>query len=567
MTKVSGVTELVAENAIKSRVMYKLRTATSSVPAQPTVSSVKTSWSTGNIVPNQTYPFLWGCELVTYTDNAEEVMPVQLLAVAGVDANLLAWVQQWDGTKAQMSGNYVLAGGIYAGTKPTIDPTTGDLSGTYTGIVMGHQVVRRKDGTYRTGIFAFDNGRCVVGIDPVEKLYQFCGRVVNGDEKGERAEMDNKRLSFYDASNNLVNELTAEQVTPGAMFNATALNFTLPTATASGSQAIADGVSAIRIGYYNGTARSDTFKLSVKGTFTTAATITSGTSVPPVIFTSLVIRAYSSSTDTSAVTASSPYIWEQTIGSANLYNVGTATLTDPSLYISTQGNAYRYALFIVTSVQAVGTSYASRTITWRNGTTMVNNVVTSNPVVVTTDINVYRSIYGANGYVLGITNQNYMAMYQSGVRMLMEAMCDGRGFKVELNSGFAPYYNGNKAPFPVCLFAGRVTLSWSGNTASSPQIKGQGLGGSIPTVSLSTSTGVTISWSNCAWHTKLGLTALTADNLLIQATPFNRNAGGASRYDTAIAISSFSATQCVVFTSDDTNFSASAFFIRIDYLL
>lgn len=563
--KVSGVTELVAVSSIKSRVMYKLRTTTSSAPAQPTVSSVKTSWSTGNIVPDQTYPFLWGCELVTYTDNQEEVLPVQLLAVSGVDANLLAWVQQWDGSKAQMSGNYVLAGGIYAGTKPTVDSATGDLSGTYTGIVMGHQVVKRKDGTYRTGIFAFDNGRCVVGIDPVEKLYQFCGRVVNGDEKGERAEMDNKRLSFFDASNNLVNELTAEQVTPGAMFNATPLTFTLTQA--SGSQTIDNGVSAIKIGYYNGTARSDTFKLSVKGTFTVAATITSGTSVPPVIFTSLVIRAYSSSTNTSSVTASSPYVWEQTIGSVNLYNAGSVTLTDPKLTISTQGNAYRYALFIVTSVQAVGTSYASKTITWRNGTTTTGGVTTNNPIEVTTDISVYRSIYGANGYVLGISSQNYMAMYQSGLRMLMETMCDGRGFKVELNTGFSPYYNGNKSPFPVCLFAGRVSLSWSGNTASSPQISGQGLGGSTPTVSLSTSTGITISWSSCAWHTKLGLSALDASKLLIQATPFGRNSGGSSQYDTALAISSFSATQCEVFTSNDNRYSGSAFFIRIDYLL
>ena len=563
--KVSGVTELVAVSSIKSRVMYKLRTTTSSAPAQPTVSSVKTSWSTGNIVPDQTYPFLWGCELVTYTDNQEEVLPVQLLAVSGVDANLLAWVQQWDGSKAQMSGNYVLAGGIYAGTKPTVDSATGDLSGTYTGIVMGHQVVKRKDGTYRTGIFAFDNGRCVVGIDPVEKLYQFCGRVVNGDEKGERAEMDNKRLSFFDASNNLVNELTAEQVTPGAMFNATPLTFTLTQA--SGSQTIDNGVSAIKIGYYNGTARSDTFKLSVKGTFTVAATITSGTSVPPVIFTSLVIRAYSSSTNTSSVTASSPYVWEQTIGSVNMYNAGSVTLTDPKLTISTQGNAYRYALFIVTSVQAVGTSYASKTITWRNGTTTTGGVTTNNPIEVTTDISVYRSIYGANGYVLGISSQNYMAMYQSGLRMLMETMCDGRGFKVELNTGFSPYYNGNKSPFPVCLFAGRVSLSWSGNTASSPQISGQGLGGSTPTVSLSTSTGITISWSSCAWHTKLGLSALDASKLLIQATPFGRNSGGSSQYDTALAISSFSATQCEVFTSNDNRYSGSAFFIRIDYLL
>lgn len=563
--KVSGVTELVAVSSIKSRVMYKLRTTTSSAPAQPTVSSVKTSWSTGNIVPDQTYPFLWGCELVTYTDNQEEVLPVQLLAVSGVDANLLAWVQQWDGSKAQMSGNYVLAGGIYAGTKPTVDSATGDLSGTYTGIVMGHQVVKRKDGTYRTGIFAFDNGRCVVGIDPVEKLYQFCGRVVNGDEKGERAEMDNKRLSFFDASNNLVNELTAEQVTPGAMFNATPLTFTLTQA--SGSQTIANGVSAIKIGYYNGTARSDTFKLSVKGTFTVAATITSGTSVPPVIFTYLVIRAYSSSTNTSTVNASTQYVWEQTIGSVNMYNAGSVTLTDPKLTISTQGNAYRYALFIVTSVQAVGTSYASKTITWRNGTTTTGGVTTNNPIEVTTDVSVYRSIYGANGYVLGISSQNYMAMYQSGLRMLTEAMCDGRGYKVELNTGFSPYYNGNKSPFPVCLFAGRVSLSWSGNTASSPQISGQGLGGSTPTVSLSTSTGITISWSSCAWHTKLGLSALDASKLLIQATPFGRNSGGTSQFDTAIAISSFSATQCVVFTSNDNSYSGSAFFIRIDYLL
>lgn len=561
--KVSGVTELVAESSIKSRVMYKLRTTTSSAPAQPTVSSVKTSWSSGNIVADQDYPYLWGCQLVTYTDNQEEVLPVQLLAVAGVDANLLAWVEAWDGSKAQMSGNYLIAGGIYAGNKPVQNAVTGEFEGT--GVVMGHQVVRRKDGTYRTGIFAFDNGRCVVGIDPVEKLYQFCGRVVNGDEKGERAEMDNKRLSFFDESNNLVNELTAEQVTPGAMFNATPLTFTLTQA--SGSQTIANGVSAIKIGYYNGTARSDTFKLSVKGTFTVAATITSGTSVPPVIFTYLVIRAYSSSTNTSTVNASTQYVWEQTIGSVNMYNAGSVTLTDPKLTISTQGNAYRYALFIVTSVQAVGTSYASKTITWRNGTTTTGGVTTNNPVEVTTDVSVYRSIYGANGYVLGISSQNYMAMYQSGLRMLTEAMCDGRGYKVELNTGFSPYYNGNKSPFPVCLFAGRVSLSWSGNTASSPQISGQGLGGSTPTVSLSTSTGITISWSSCAWHTKLGLSALDASKLLIQATPFGRNSGGTSQFDTAIAISSFSATQCVVFTSNDNSYSGSAFFIRIDYLL
>ena len=98
-------------------------------------------------------------------------------------------------------------------------------------------------------------------------------------------------------------------------------------------------------------------------------------------------------------------------------------------------------------------------------------------------------------------------------------------------------------------------------------IKGKSLGGTNPTVSLNTSSGVTVNWSGCGWATSLGLSSLDEGSLYIQATPYGRNSGGSDKYDTALAVSSYSSNQCRIFTSNDTNYSASSFFIKIEYIL
>lgn len=558
------------------RVVWKKLTATQTSPDTPGINDDFSDWTSWEgAAPNQTFPYMWGFDRIKFSDGSILHTPVRLLTKAGVDANLLDWVKNWDGKKTQIGGNYVIAGGIYAGAPVDANGLT-----TGTGVAMGDKVVSmggdvdsNGNKVNRSGIYAFNGGLCVCAIDPEHNLLHIIGRFangnvdINGNINGKCCIMDDNKLQFFNASKELVNELIADNITPESLFG-DSFSFTLDSA--SGSEVIGEkkGDKIYKIAYYN-TARTGTFSVSINGKFQTDISGLSS-SIPAVVTTKVILRSYSSAVDVSSATISTPYISEKTMGYAAIYTASpssTALIQNPSAVISNGSTPCKYKIFYVVSIDnSVGTTWAGSTMTvkWGNGTSISNANVS-----ITTDVEVYRSTYGANGVVLGKSARNNFAAYLSGKNMLAQALCNGYGYKIEAGRGLTPYYGGGAAPMPVCLFAGRLKLSWSTNTASSPtwESGSKGLGDAMPTLSLSTdsdSGGVTLTWP-AAWASYLG--ALDVNKIHIQATPYSRNSGGNTYFDTAICVRSVSSSGCTIHTSNDLKYSASAFYIRVEYIL
>ena len=552
------------------RQLYVRRTQSATAPSFPSTAAEWSLWTTSAIAPTQSLPYLWGFEKVSFNDGDVSYTGIRLIATCGIDANLLDWVKEWDGTKATINGNYVLAGGIYAGSRPDDD----NFSSIATGVAIGNNVTKTEDGKFRSGLFAFKGGRCVVAIDPANELIHQTGRFANGEVDfegkvtGKACVMEDNKIQFYDGSANIVNELIADPISPSTVFpgSITFSGSTLNNSLQYNDQASFHGSKLYKIAYCN-TSSTASFRLSVTGKMQTYVNVTQG-NVPAVISTRLILAAYQSSVDTGSVGSLSSYIWKKVIGSSSIYSKSaTATITNPSAMIGNGSASLKYVLFLEIAIDnSIGTNYSGATMTvkWGNGTSSISDT----GLVIQTDVSMYRSTYGANGLILGTSSQNYMAAYKSSTAMLAEMLSNNRGYKVDQFYGFRQYYGGTPMPTPVCLFAGIVSItSWNGNTANGVSIKGKSLGGTNPTVSLNTSSGVTVNWNGCGWAARLGLSSLDMDSLNIQATPYGRNSGGSDKYDTALAVSSYSSNQCRIFTSNDTNYSASSFFIKIEYIL
>lgn len=90
----------------------------------------------------------------------------------GTDANLLPWIEKWNGYATELGGDYIVTPKMFSGTK-TIDAEGNVL---LTGIAQGKECITI-DGVKRTGIFALVDNEIVFELDPINKKYAFKGRV------------------------------------------------------------------------------------------------------------------------------------------------------------------------------------------------------------------------------------------------------------------------------------------------------------------------------------------------------------------------------------------------------
>lgn len=87
----------------------------------------------------------------------------------GQDANLLPWIEKWNGYATELGEEYIVTPKMFSGTK--------SADGKLTGIAQGKDCLTGADGNKRTGIFALVDSEVVFELDPINKQYLFKGRI------------------------------------------------------------------------------------------------------------------------------------------------------------------------------------------------------------------------------------------------------------------------------------------------------------------------------------------------------------------------------------------------------
>lgn len=158
-------------NGISSITNYYLATTASSG-----VTTSTSGWSTNvnSQVISKDKPYLWGYEVIKYTDNTSKTSVPHVIGhfgkdgeigQPGKDANLLDWVNDWNTNKTEINGNQVITPKIFAGTK--------NSDGTLTGLALGNLPLKvaNPSGGYVTqtinGIYGFNKGKNTWLLDSV----------------------------------------------------------------------------------------------------------------------------------------------------------------------------------------------------------------------------------------------------------------------------------------------------------------------------------------------------------------------------------------------------------------
>lgn len=88
----------------------------------------------------------------------------------GQDANLLPWIEKWNGYATELGEEYIVTPKMFSGIRST--------DGKLTGIAQGKDCLTDKTtGEKRTGIFALVDNEIVFSLDPINKEYLFTGQV------------------------------------------------------------------------------------------------------------------------------------------------------------------------------------------------------------------------------------------------------------------------------------------------------------------------------------------------------------------------------------------------------
>ncbi len=137
-------------------------------PDIPTGNGTTGGWHT-----NATVSVVWISQKVAESaDSGEWGAPIRVKGEPGKDgkdANLLPWIEKWNGYATELGEEYIVTPKMFSGTK--------SADGKLTGIAQGKDCLTAADGTKRTGIFALVDNEIVFELDPINKKYKFKGRV------------------------------------------------------------------------------------------------------------------------------------------------------------------------------------------------------------------------------------------------------------------------------------------------------------------------------------------------------------------------------------------------------
>lgn len=137
-------------------------------PAKPTGNGTANGWHT-----DATASVIWISQKVAESaDSGEWGKPINIKGESGKDgqdANLLPWIEEWNGYATELGKEYIVTPKMFSGIK---DEETGKL----TGIAQGKDCIEI-DGVKRTGIFALVEDKIVFELDPINRTYKFTGEI------------------------------------------------------------------------------------------------------------------------------------------------------------------------------------------------------------------------------------------------------------------------------------------------------------------------------------------------------------------------------------------------------
>lgn len=162
-------------------------------PEKPVGDGTTNGWHT-----NATVSVVWISQKVAESaESGEWGNPIRIKGETGKDANLLPWIEKWNGYATELGEEYIVTPKMFSGTK--------SADGKLTGIAQGKDCLTDKTtGEKRTGIFALVDNEIVFELDPITKRYKFKGRVEVED--GNISIADGKTLLKEDGSGHLANK-------------------------------------------------------------------------------------------------------------------------------------------------------------------------------------------------------------------------------------------------------------------------------------------------------------------------------------------------------------------------
>ena len=140
-------------------------------PAKPTGDGTMEGWHT-----DSTASVIWISQKVAESaDSGEWGNPIRLKGETGKDANLLPWIEKWNGYATELGEEYIVTPKMFSGTKTVNSEGTTLL----TGILQGKDCLTSADGTKHSGVFALVDNEIVFSLDPINKECKFEGRVIS----------------------------------------------------------------------------------------------------------------------------------------------------------------------------------------------------------------------------------------------------------------------------------------------------------------------------------------------------------------------------------------------------
>lgn len=143
-------------------------------PARPNGNGTTGGWHT-----NATAAVIWISQKVAEdAESGEWGDPIKVKGnqgEPGKDANLLPWIEEWNGYATEIGGGYIVTPKMFSGTR--------SADGKLTGIAQGKDCLTEADGKKRTGIFALADNKIMFEMDPENGTYQFKGRIESDEIK------------------------------------------------------------------------------------------------------------------------------------------------------------------------------------------------------------------------------------------------------------------------------------------------------------------------------------------------------------------------------------------------